>query len=161
MLDSKYAARLADAARHRRRCRRPARACRFSATAYCKGLDDRLRRRRSQTGIAAADPALLPVGSVVEIDVAETKYNGIYTVLDTGPAVQGREIDIYMWSCHEALRVRPPADSPDRAAPRLEPAARRRRASSIGCSSVRTPTPPQSRRPLPLASERHAAVAEP
>jgi hypothetical protein len=24
-------------------------------------------------------------------------------VLDTGPAIQGRKIDLYMWSCHEAL----------------------------------------------------------
>ena len=27
----------------------------------------------------------------------------IYTVLDTGPAVQGRQVDLYMWSCNEAL----------------------------------------------------------
>jgi hypothetical protein len=25
-------------------------------------------------------------------------------VLDTGPAVQGRQIDVYMWSCNEALQ---------------------------------------------------------
>jgi hypothetical protein len=24
--------------------------------------------------------------------------------MDTGPKVQGRLVDIYMWSCHEALR---------------------------------------------------------
>ena len=24
-------------------------------------------------------------------------------MLDTGPAVQGRHVDLYMWSCHEAL----------------------------------------------------------
>jgi hypothetical protein len=24
--------------------------------------------------------------------------------MDTGPAVQGRQIDVYMWSCNEALR---------------------------------------------------------
>jgi hypothetical protein len=23
--------------------------------------------------------------------------------MDTGPAIQGREIDLYMWSCNEAL----------------------------------------------------------
>jgi hypothetical protein len=28
----------------------------------------------------------------------------VYTVMDTGPAVEGREIDVYMWSCFEALR---------------------------------------------------------
>jgi hypothetical protein len=25
-------------------------------------------------------------------------------VMDTGPKVQGRILDLYMWSCHEALR---------------------------------------------------------
>jgi hypothetical protein len=40
----------------------------------------------------------------VQVDAPETKYDGIYSILDTGPAVQGRLIDIYMWSCHEALK---------------------------------------------------------
>jgi 3D (Asp-Asp-Asp) domain-containing protein len=74
----------------------------FQATAYCKGI-----RTASgvnvRTGIAAADPALLPVGSVISINAGETKYTGIYTIMDTGPAVQGRILDVYMWSCHEAL----------------------------------------------------------
>ncbi|HWB18556.1 MAG TPA: 3D domain-containing protein, partial [Vicinamibacterales bacterium] len=30
-------------------------------------------------------------------------HEGIYTVLDTGPKVQGRHLDLYMWSCYEAL----------------------------------------------------------
>ena len=75
----------------------------FAATAYCKGLVT-AAGVAAQTGVAAADPTLLPLGSIVQIDAAETKYDGIYSILDTGPAVQGREIDIYMWSCHEALR---------------------------------------------------------
>ncbi len=33
------------------------------------------------------------------------RYNGVYTVMDTGPKVHGRHIDIYMWSCHEALEL--------------------------------------------------------
>ena len=57
-----------------------------------------------QTGIAAADPELLPVGSVIQIGRLGERYNGIYTIMDTGPAVQGRHIDVYMWSCNEALR---------------------------------------------------------
>ena len=52
---------------------------------------------------AASDPATLPVGSVVQIESLPTRYNGIYTVLDTGPAIQGRLVDLYMWSCYEAL----------------------------------------------------------
>jgi 3D (Asp-Asp-Asp) domain-containing protein len=74
----------------------------FSATAYCKGLVT-TSGVAAQTGVAAADPELLPVGSVVDIDSLETRYNGIYTVLDTGPSVQGRQVDLYMWSCNDAL----------------------------------------------------------
>ena len=74
----------------------------FQATAYCKG-----RTTASgvvvRSGVAAADPALLPVGTVLNVTTDATKYNGIYTVMDTGPKVQGRILDLYMWSCHEAL----------------------------------------------------------
>ena len=58
-----------------------------------------------RTGIAAADPDILPVGSVIQVDRLGEKYNGIYTIMDTGPKVQGRHIDIYMWSCNEALEL--------------------------------------------------------
>jgi 3D (Asp-Asp-Asp) domain-containing protein len=74
----------------------------FAATAYCKGITT-ASGVAVQTGIAAADPALLPVGSVIDISVPDTTYSGIYTVMDTGPSVQGRVIDVYMWSCYEAL----------------------------------------------------------
>lgn len=74
----------------------------FSATAYCKGTTT-ASGVRVRTGIAAADPALLPVGSVVNIDAGDARYNGVYTVMDTGPAVKGRLLDLYIWSCHEAL----------------------------------------------------------
>jgi 3D (Asp-Asp-Asp) domain-containing protein len=74
----------------------------FDATAYCKGTTT-ASGTAVRTGIAAADPALLPVGSVVNITTDDTKYNGVYTVMDTGPKVQGRTLDVYMWSCNEAL----------------------------------------------------------
>ena len=74
----------------------------FAATAYCKGMTT-ASGVAVQTGIAAADPALLPIGSVIDVSAPDTKYSGIYTVMDTGPAVQGRLIDVYMWSCYEAL----------------------------------------------------------
>ena len=57
-----------------------------------------------QSGIAAADTEFLPIGSLVDLDVDDTRYDGLYSVLDTGPAIRGRELDIYMWSCHEALK---------------------------------------------------------
>jgi 3D (Asp-Asp-Asp) domain-containing protein len=75
----------------------------FSATAYCKGSTT-ASGARVRTGIAASDPALLPVGSVVNVNTGDAKYSGVYTVMDTGPAVQGRELDLYLWSCNEALQ---------------------------------------------------------
>ncbi|HXW04030.1 MAG TPA: 3D domain-containing protein [Vicinamibacterales bacterium] len=75
----------------------------FSATAYCKGTTT-ASGVNVRTGIAASDPDLLPVGSVVQIEKLGDKYDGVYTVMDTGPKVQGRHLDLYMWSCHEALR---------------------------------------------------------
>src|SRR6188508_1445169 len=76
---------------------------RFTATGYCRGTTT-ASGVNVRSGIAAADPDLLPVGSVVQIDKLPDRYNGIYTVMDTGPRVQGRHLDLYMWSCHEALR---------------------------------------------------------
>lgn len=81
----------------------PGRKLSFAATAYCKGATT-ASGVTARTGVAAADPSLLPVGSVVNIGTGDTKYNGVYTVMDTGPEVQGREVDLYMWNCNEALR---------------------------------------------------------
>ena len=75
----------------------------FTATAYCKGAVT-ASGVAPRTGIAAADPDLLPIGSVVQIAADERHYSGIYTVMDTGPMVVGRHLDIYMWNCNEALR---------------------------------------------------------
>lgn len=74
----------------------------FSATAYCKGTTT-ASGAEVRTGIAAADDAILPVGSVVNVSTANVRYNGVYTIMDTGPRVQGRVLDLYMWSCKEAL----------------------------------------------------------
>ena len=74
----------------------------FDATAYCKGSTTAagVNVRR---GIAAADPKLLPVGTVVTLATGDPDYNGVYTIMDTGPKVQGRQLDLYLWSCNEAL----------------------------------------------------------
>lgn len=56
-----------------------------------------------QAGVAAADPNILPEGSVVQIDGVPERHRGIYTVLDTGPKVLGHHLDLYIWSCNEAL----------------------------------------------------------
>lgn len=102
-LDSRYAARQAE----RREATAPAAPgakLRFTATAYCKGTVTK-SGVNVRTGIAAADPGVLPVGSVIQVDRLADEYNGIYTIMDTGPKVQGRHIDIYMWSCHKALEL--------------------------------------------------------
>src|SRR5258705_8946355 len=74
----------------------------FTATAYCKGTTT-ASGAEVRRGIAAAEDDILPVGSVVNIATDNAKYNGVYTIMDTGPGGQGRLIDLYMWSCHEAL----------------------------------------------------------
>jgi 3D (Asp-Asp-Asp) domain-containing protein len=100
-LDSKYAARQA-AMRESTAAPSPGARLTFSATAYCKGSTT-ASGVPARSGVAASDPTLLPTGSVVDIDAGDSRYSGIYTVMDTGPAVQGRELDLYMWSCYEAL----------------------------------------------------------
>ncbi len=74
----------------------------FQATAYCKG-ETTASGAPVRSGVAAADPAVLPLGSIIQLDGLPDRYQGIYTVLDTGPKVQGRHVDVYMWSCHDAL----------------------------------------------------------
>jgi 3D (Asp-Asp-Asp) domain-containing protein len=100
--DSRYAARQATMA-ETTALPQPGSRLRFTATAYCKG-ETTASGVSVRTGIAAADPALLPVGTVIRIDTPDSKLDGIWTIMDTGPSVQGRTVDLYLWSCHEALR---------------------------------------------------------
>jgi len=73
----------------------------FTATAYClKGrtaLGHGVRR-----GIIAADPRILRLGSRINLNAGA--YSGQYLVSDTGGAVRGRRIDIWVPSCAEARR---------------------------------------------------------
>jgi 3D (Asp-Asp-Asp) domain-containing protein len=73
----------------------------FRATAYClKGrtaIGGSVRR-----GIVAADPRVLPLGT--RINISAGTYSGTYTVADTGGAVKGRVLDIWVPSCAEANR---------------------------------------------------------
>jgi 3D (Asp-Asp-Asp) domain-containing protein len=103
VLDSRYAARQAEL-REKTASPSPGARLRFTATAYCKGTTT-ASGVNVRTGIAAADPDLLPVGSVIQVDRLGERYNGVYTVMDTGPKVHGRHIDIYMWNCFEALEL--------------------------------------------------------
>lgn len=71
----------------------------FRATAYC------LRGRTAsggsvRRGIVAADTRVLPLGTQITMDAG--KYSGTYTVADTGGAVKGNKLDIWVPSCSEA-----------------------------------------------------------
>jgi 3D (Asp-Asp-Asp) domain-containing protein len=73
----------------------------FSATAYCTGRITR-SGARVKKGMAAADPAVLPLGSVIRVDGQGRAYDGVYTIMDTGALVRGRELDLYLGDCREA-----------------------------------------------------------
>jgi 3D (Asp-Asp-Asp) domain-containing protein len=76
-------------------------AARFTATAYA------LRGRTAsgaqvRRGLIAADRRVLPLGTRVRLEAGG--YSGEYLVADTGGAVRGRKIDIWVPSTREALR---------------------------------------------------------
>jgi 3D (Asp-Asp-Asp) domain-containing protein len=52
-------------------------------------------------GLAAADPRVLPLGSLIHVDVP--RYRGIYQVMDTGRLIKGKRIDLYIPSYKSAL----------------------------------------------------------
>ncbi len=73
----------------------------FTATAY--SLRGRTASGRNVArGIIAADRRVLPIGTRVRIDAGH--YSGEYLVADTGGAVRGRKIDIWVPSTSEAMR---------------------------------------------------------
>lgn len=60
-----------------------------------------------RTGVAAADPDVFPIGSVIRLRGDGTRpapREGVYTILDTGGKIQGRRIDVYIPSCSQAVR---------------------------------------------------------
>ena len=99
--DSRYAARQA-LANEEKADPAPGVRLRFQATAYCKG-EVTASGTPPRSGIAAADPEVLPTGSVIQISNLGPRYDGVYTIMDTGPMIRGRLLDLYMWSCFEAL----------------------------------------------------------
>jgi 3D (Asp-Asp-Asp) domain-containing protein len=73
----------------------------FKATAYC--LQGRTATGGGvRRGIVAADPRVLPLGT--QIQMTAGSYSGTYTVADTGGAVRGRILDVWVPSCSEAMR---------------------------------------------------------
>lgn len=73
----------------------------FSATAYClsgkTAMGHGVRR-----GLIAADPRVLKLGSRVYVEAGP--WSGTYLVSDTGGAIKGKKIDIWVPGCSEARR---------------------------------------------------------
>jgi 3D (Asp-Asp-Asp) domain-containing protein len=73
----------------------------FSATAYCfsgrTSMGYGVRR-----GLVAADPRVLPMGSRIFVNAGQ--WSGMYLVSDTGGAIKGKRLDIWVPSCSEARR---------------------------------------------------------
>jgi 3D (Asp-Asp-Asp) domain-containing protein len=73
----------------------------YVATAY--SLSGRTASgMRVAKGVIAADPRVLPLGTRVRLDAGP--YSGEYVVADTGSAVRGRKIDVWVPSYAEACR---------------------------------------------------------
>lgn len=73
----------------------------FRATAYA--LSGRTRMgTHVRRGIIAADPRVLPLGSVVHIKSGD--YSGVYTVHDTGGKIKGKIVDVWVPTNREARR---------------------------------------------------------
>ena len=69
-------------------------------SAYC--LTGRTARGGwARQGIVAADKSVFPLGGYIELWIGE-KYSGRYLVDDTGPAIKGKRIDLWMPDCERA-----------------------------------------------------------
>src|SRR5579864_8295418 len=74
-----------------------------TATAYCQAGITR-SGIHTRVGIIAADPRWLPVGSIVTI-IDAGSLTGSYAVMDTGAAVKGHHVDVFVPSCARAKRI--------------------------------------------------------
>jgi 3D (Asp-Asp-Asp) domain-containing protein len=72
----------------------------FQATAY-SGAGLTRSGIPAAPGLVAADPAVLPLGSIVHVETP--RYRGIYEVADTGRLIKGRIIDIFLPTIEAAL----------------------------------------------------------
>jgi 3D (Asp-Asp-Asp) domain-containing protein len=73
----------------------------FSASAYC--FTGRMANGQGvRRGMIAADPRVLKMGSRVYINAGQ--WSGVYTVGDTGGAIKGKRIDIWVPGCGEARK---------------------------------------------------------
>lgn len=83
----------------------------FKATAYCGSREKNCPYSgktasgvQVRKGIIATDKNVIPLGSIVEI-VEPKEYAGRYISLDTGSAIRGNIVDIYLHTFAEARRL--------------------------------------------------------
>jgi 3D (Asp-Asp-Asp) domain-containing protein len=78
-----------------------ARTLSMSATAYCqRGTTS--SGTEAQSGTVAADPRVLPMGTTIRVTGLMSGRAQTFTVADTGAAVKGNEIDIFIRDCARA-----------------------------------------------------------
>jgi 3D (Asp-Asp-Asp) domain-containing protein len=78
-----------------------ARTLSMSATAYCQHGATK-SGTQTTSGIVAADPRVLPMGTTIRVTGLMAGRPQTFTVADTGAAVKGNEIDIYIRDCARA-----------------------------------------------------------
>ena len=83
-----------------RRTARP-RTLSVTATAYCDG-GQTSSGTRARSGTVAADPRVLPMGTTIRVTGLRSRPPQTFTVADTGAAVKGNEIDIFIRDCARA-----------------------------------------------------------
>jgi len=75
----------------------------MKATAFTRARHATSAGTTARQGTVAADPSVLPLGTRIRIAGADA-YDGSYLVTDTGAAVKGRHIDLYLPSEADAKK---------------------------------------------------------
>ena len=73
----------------------------MSATAYCQHGETK-SGTQTTSGIVAADPRVLPMGTTIRVTGLMSARPQTFTVADTGATVKGNEIDIFIRDCTRA-----------------------------------------------------------
>jgi 3D (Asp-Asp-Asp) domain-containing protein len=78
-----------------------ARTLTMTATAYCDG-GETSAGTQATTGTVAADPQVLPIGTTIRVTGLMSPRAQTFTVADTGAAVKGNTIDVFISDCARA-----------------------------------------------------------
>jgi 3D (Asp-Asp-Asp) domain-containing protein len=73
----------------------------MTATAYCL-RGETSSGTQATSGTVAADPRVLPMGTTIRVTGLRSPRPQTFTVADTGPAVKGNVIDIFIRDCARA-----------------------------------------------------------